>query len=155
MWADPVVTRFITGKPSTDQQTWFRMLSFAGLWSILGYGYWLVEERASGEFVGEIGFADFKREVEPEMTGAPELGWAFAAPFHGRGYATEAVRAATAWGDDHLDSARTICLVDPANIASLRVAVKCGYRECRRTSLVEKTVICLERIAHASSADNR
>jgi RimJ/RimL family protein N-acetyltransferase len=47
----------------------------------------------------------------------------------GRGYATEAVRAAVAWGDAHFHSTRTACIISPDNLASLRVAVKCGYRE--------------------------
>jgi RimJ/RimL family protein N-acetyltransferase len=145
MWADPVVTRFIGGKPSTEQQTWLRFLSFVGLWSMLDFGYWAIEEQTSGQFVGQIGFADFKREIDAELQAAPELGWVLAVPFHGRGYATEAVRAAVAWGDEYLARMRTVCIIDAANGASIRVAQKCGYTEFKRTRLMDASSILFER----------
>ena len=59
MWADPQVTRFIGGKTLTEEESWTKFLRYAGLWPFLGFGYWVVEEKASLAFVGEIGFADF------------------------------------------------------------------------------------------------
>jgi RimJ/RimL family protein N-acetyltransferase len=109
MWADPVVTRFIGGKPSTPQQTWSRLLSYLGHWQIQNYGYWAIEEKTSGSFIGEIGFADFKRDIDEGMQNVPELGFALAAHAHGKGYATEAVGAVIAWGDRNLPSKRTVC----------------------------------------------
>jgi RimJ/RimL family protein N-acetyltransferase len=147
MWADPVVTRYITGKPSTQQQTWSRMLQYAGLWSLLGFGYWAIEERAGGAFVGELGFADFKRVIEPPLDGTPELGWALVTAAHGKGYASEATRAAVAWGDANLSASRTVCLISPENLASMRVAEKCGYREFARTAYGANPVILLARQA--------
>jgi RimJ/RimL family protein N-acetyltransferase len=145
MWRDPIVTRYIGGVPSTEQQTWSRMLNYAGHWKMLGFGYWAVEEKSTGSFVGELGFADFKRDIDPEMHDVPELGWGFAAHVHGCGYATEAVRAAVAWGDVRFASARTVCLIDPENAASIRVAEKCGYAEFRRTEFNRRPIIFLER----------
>jgi RimJ/RimL family protein N-acetyltransferase len=132
MWADPVVTRYIGGKPFTREEVWSRLLRYAGLWSWLGFGYWAAEEKATGQFTGELGFADFKRDIEPSTSGMPELGWVVAAHAHDKGYATEAVRAALAWGDAHLGSPQTVCLIHPENLASIRVAEKCGYRESGR-----------------------
>lgn len=145
MWADPLVTRFIGGKPSTPQQTWMRVIAYAGHWSLLGFGYWAVEEKSSGTFAGELGFADFKRDIAPTMQNVPELGWAFAPPFHGRGYATEAVRAVTAWSDAHFADPRTVCLIGAGNIASIRVAEKCGYIEFARTTFNNEPTIFFER----------
>src|SRR3954471_2867828 len=48
MWADPAVVRHITGKPSTPEESWSRLLRYGGLWTLLGFGYWLVEEREVG-----------------------------------------------------------------------------------------------------------
>lgn len=127
MWSDPVVTRFIGGKPLTEQQTWARLLSYVGHWALMGFGYWAMEERDSSQFVGEIGFADFKRDIAAAMKGKPELGFALAPRFHGRGYATEAVAACLAWGDVHLPFRVSVCLVHADNLASLRVLQKCGY----------------------------
>jgi RimJ/RimL family protein N-acetyltransferase len=129
MWADPIVTRHF-GKSYTEEEVWTRFLRYIGHWSLLGFGYWVVEEKATGSFAGEVGFADYKRNIEPPL-GAPEIGWVLASQFHGKGYATEAVRAAVAWGDGYFKS-RTTCIIHPANLASIRVAEKCGYREFHR-----------------------
>ncbi|MFN2527380.1 MAG: GNAT family N-acetyltransferase [Candidatus Baltobacteraceae bacterium] len=145
MWADPNVVRHIGGKPSTVQATWYRMMRYGGLWPLLSYGYWAAVEKASGLFIGELGFADFKREMEPSIEGIPELGWAFASPFHGKGFATEALHALAAWGDEHIDAPLTVCIIDPQNIPSVRVAQKTGYVEKVRSSLVGEETILFER----------
>jgi RimJ/RimL family protein N-acetyltransferase len=146
MWADPAVTRYIGGKPSTEQQAWTRMLTYAGHWSFMGFGYWAIEEKTTGRFVGDVGFADFRRGALPSLIGVPELGWALAPAFHGRGYATEAARAAVAWGDVHFETARTACLIDPENLASIRVAQKCDYREFERALYADRPTIFMERL---------
>ncbi|MEO8727353.1 MAG: GNAT family N-acetyltransferase, partial [Acidobacteriaceae bacterium] len=64
----------------------------------------------------------------------PEMGWVLARTMQGKGYATEAVRAALAWGDTRFESMRTVCIVDPDNLSSIHVAEKCGYREFERTT---------------------
>jgi RimJ/RimL family protein N-acetyltransferase len=134
MWADANVTRYIGGKPLSEEESWTKFLRYVGHWAVLGFGYWVAEEKATGNFVGEIGFADFKRDLEPSLTGVPEIGWVLASAAHGKGYATEAVRAAVAWGDAHFEAARTACIIAPDNLESIRVAVKCGYREFVRTT---------------------
>ena len=134
MWADPAVTRFIGGRPFTAEESWARLLRYAGLWSLLGFGYWAIEERATGGFIGELGFADFRRDITPSLEGLPELGWALATDARGRGYASEAIGAALAWGDRRLAAKRTVCLIHPDNAPSLRVAAKAGYRELRQTT---------------------
>jgi RimJ/RimL family protein N-acetyltransferase len=134
MWADPTVTRHIGGKPFTEEESWSRLLRYAGHWAMLGFGYWVVEEKAVGGFAGEIGFADYKRILEPSLKDVPEIGWALTTQAQGRGYATEAARAVIAWGDAHLGCSRTACIIHPENLRSIRVAEKCGYRELLRTT---------------------
>lgn len=145
MWADPVVTRHIGGRPFTEEESWARVLRYGGLWTLLGYGYWVVRERESGRFVGEVGLADFRRGVTPALGDAPEAGWVLASWAHGRGFATEAVGAALAWADAHLAAPRTVCLIAPANAASLHVAEKCGFRERSRGIYKEEETLILER----------
>jgi RimJ/RimL family protein N-acetyltransferase len=132
MWGDANVVRYISGNPSSPQQSWMRVLSYAGHWSLMGFGYWVVEETGSGKFVGEVGFADFKRGLDPSLSGIPEIGWALASDMQGRGFATEAVRAAVNWSDRNRQWQRTICIISPENLLSIRVASKCGYTEVRR-----------------------
>jgi RimJ/RimL family protein N-acetyltransferase len=145
MWADPRVTRYIGGRPFSEQEVWFKLLRYAGHWPLMGFGYWAIVEKASGSFVGELGFADFKREIEPSIKGVPELGWVLASRAHGKGYATEAVRAVAAWGDVRFDFGRTVCLISPGNLASIRVAEKSGYREFQRTTYNGEPTILFER----------
>ena len=132
MWADPEVTRYIGGRPFTEEEVWARLLRYAGLWSLLGYGYWVVRQRDTGRFVGEVGLADFHRDISPSFEGTPEVGWALATWAKGQGFATEAVLAALAWSDTQLRAPRTVCIISPSNTASMRVAEKCGFREAGR-----------------------
>lgn len=139
MWADPAVVRHIGGKPFTEEEVWARLLRYAGLWAWLGYGYWAMEEKATGMFAGDMGLADWKRHIDPPLD-APELGWILASPLHGQGLATEAVRAVLAWA-----SRRTTCIIHPGNLASIRVAEKCGYRKTGHTDYKGEPVIAFHR----------
>ena len=145
LWTDPEVTRFIGGKPSTREEVWSRLLRYAGHWALLGFGYWAVTEKETGRFLGEVGFADFRREMEPSLDDMPEIGWVIAPHSQGKGYATEAVRAAIAWGEEHFGSRRTACIIAPENQPSIRVAEKCGYREFCRTTYKDKPTIMFVR----------
>ena len=104
-----------------------RLLRYGGLWSLLGYGFWAVREKQSGRFVGDVGFADFHREIEPPITGTPEAGWVLATWAHGRGFANEALGAALNWLDGNVPIARSVCLIAPENSASIRLAQRHGY----------------------------
>lgn len=126
MWSDPETVRFVGGKAASPQESWMRLLRYRGLWPVLGYGYWALREKTSGRFVGDLGFADFHRQTTPTFFGVPEAGWVLVPWAHGKGYATEALGAALAW----LDAAghrRSVCIIDPANTPSLRLAQKLGY----------------------------
>ena len=133
MWSDPTITQYTIGSPSTEQRTWLRVLAYRGHWSMLGFGYWAVEEKMSGSFIGELGYADFKRDIQPSIQGTPELGWALMSRAHGKGYATEALREVVHWGDETFQGNRTVCIITPKNLASLRVAQKLGFGEFART----------------------
>ncbi|MBX7250159.1 MAG: GNAT family N-acetyltransferase [Caulobacteraceae bacterium] len=128
LWADPEVVKYISGQPLSEEDCWAKFLRMAGHWSMLGFGYWVVREKATGRFVGEVGFGDFKRELSPPFEGAPEAGWALARWAQGRGYAAEAVRAALRWGEDRFGKVRMVCLISPENIPSLRLAEAVGFR---------------------------
>jgi RimJ/RimL family protein N-acetyltransferase len=151
MWSDENVTRHIRDTPFSEEESWTRFLRYFGHWLLLGFGYWVVEQKDSGEFLGEVGFADYKRELEPSLKGVPEIGWVFASHAHGRGYATEAVRAVTAWGDANFGAARTACIIAPEDDGSIRVATKCGYRELQLTSYKGQPVLMFVREPEARS----
>ena len=129
MWADSRVTRFTGNRAFSREETWARLLRYTGHWDWFGHGFWAVEERDTGAYVGQLGFADFRRDTAPPLDSVPEIGWSFIVAAHGRGFASEGVRAALVWGDAHLGAAKTMCLIDPGNIASIRVARRCGFGE--------------------------
>lgn len=153
MWADPAITRYTIGNPSTEQRTWIRMLGYLGHWSMLGYGYWAVADKASDRFIGELGFADFKRDIQPSISGIPELGWALASHAHGKGYATEALKAAIEWGERNLPGDRIVCIISPSNVASLRVAEKLSFKEVCRTTKNAESELLFERLLTPMTED--
>src|SRR4051794_8967766 len=50
MWADPKVVRYIRPTPFTEEETWARLLRYVGHWALLGDGFWVVEDKNTGEF---------------------------------------------------------------------------------------------------------
>jgi RimJ/RimL family protein N-acetyltransferase len=144
MWGDPEVTRFIGGKPATREEAWIRLLRNIGHWEEIGFGPWMVCEKATGRMVGDIGFGNFQRTIDPPFGDTPEIGWVMSPAAHGKGYASEAIAAALAWGDAHFEGDRTVCIIDPANGASLRVAEKAGFKEFGRTHY-RSEIVLLER----------
>jgi len=146
MWGNPKVTRHVGGRPFSREECWTRLLRNVGHWHLSGFGYWVVREKSSGRFVGEVGFADLKRDLVPSVEGFPEIGWVLAPWSYGQGFATEAARAAVSWIDPNLaPPKRTVCLIDTDNTASLRVAAKLGYREFTRTMYKGQPVIVFDR----------
>ena len=127
MCADPAMSRFSGKDPAGSEEAWMRLLRQAGHWSLIGYGFVAIEEKASGRLVGEAGLGDFKRFLGPAFDDAPEAGWAIASWAQGRGYATEAAAAALAWIEAQFDVRRTVCLIHVDNAPSIRVAEKLGY----------------------------
>lgn len=127
-WQQEGIVRFINGKPATREETWSRLLRYAGMWHHLGFGFFAVEERSSGRFIGEVGFLDLHRDMNPTTEGTLEAGWGITPSLHGKGYATEAMNAAIAWADERFAGRRMTCIVDPENGPSLRVAEKIGFR---------------------------
>jgi RimJ/RimL family protein N-acetyltransferase len=133
MWSDPAVFRHIVREPQSREQNWSRLVRYAGHWSMLGYGFWIVTERLTGQMIGELGFADFRRDIDPPLGDRIEMGWVFASAYHGKGFATESLNAVIAWGEENLNGRKTACMIDPANFASIKIAEKFGFRKVHET----------------------
>lgn len=131
MWADPAVVRFIGSGPRSRTLVWRNLLRHVGSWALLGYGYWVIERRDTGAFIGEIGLMENQRQTEPSFPGTPEAGWATVPEAWGNGYATEALRAVIDWTDRHLSAPQLCCIFDPKHKASQRVAAKVGFQPWR------------------------
>ncbi|WP_309573382.1 GNAT family N-acetyltransferase [Deinococcus sp.] len=148
LWQDPVVTRYTSGKPLPRQDVWTRLLRHPGHWALLGFGYWVAQERESGRFIGEVGLGRFKRDLlagEPELDTMPEAGWVTLPWAHGRGYAHEAVSAALAWRDANVPGTETFCIISPENVASLRLAGRAGFMVRSEAGTADDPVLLLQR----------
>lgn len=145
LWSDPRVTRHITGRPSSREEVWARILRYAGHWQLMGFGYWAVEERETGDYVGEVGFADFRRGIDPPLSGMPEAGWVIRPDRQRRGYALEAVTAIHGWSDAVFGDRPTACIIAPDNAPSFRIADRLGYRERARTTYKGDPTVMLVR----------
>lgn len=144
LWQHPETIRFIGATAQSDQEVWFRLLRYGGMWPMQGFGFWVFEDRATGEFLGEGGLMDAMRDVQG-LQGIPEAGWALVPQAGGKGIATEAMSAVLGWADAQLPAARTGCIIDPENAASLRVAAKLGYVEAGRPDFRGEPVVLLHR----------
>jgi RimJ/RimL family protein N-acetyltransferase len=147
LWADERFTRPIAGRgPLTTEEVWFRLLRDLGHWSALGRGNWSIRMRDGGAYVGSVGVLDYCRACVPPLD-APELGWGVAPAFQGQGLAREALDAALDWCDRVLKVPRTVCMIDPPNAPSLKLAERTGYRPYAEATYQDKAVILLERRA--------
>jgi RimJ/RimL family protein N-acetyltransferase len=120
-YADPVTAAFVGGTCSRNS-AWHRMAAFAGHWSLRGYGYWALEEKSTGQFVGYAGL------WFPEGWPEPEVGWGLLKTAHGKGYATEASLRAREYGYSNVGFKTLISFIDLRNSASRAVAERMGAK---------------------------
>jgi RimJ/RimL family protein N-acetyltransferase len=121
--ADPDVMRYLVGgKPMSRFDAWRHMAFLVGHWELLGYGHYAVEEKASGRFIGRIGFTN------PEGWPGFEIGWTLSPEFQGRGYATEGARFLLQYAFNKMNRDHVISVIHRDNKPSIRVAERLGER---------------------------
>tara|TARA_R110000787_G_scaffold127824_3_gene239313 strand:- start:11256 stop:11771 length:516 start_codon:yes stop_codon:yes gene_type:complete len=146
MWQDPAVVKYISGKPATEAEAWTRFLGYLGHWKIMRYGLFVLIEKSSGQFMGNVGFSDFRRGLGPDFDPFHEAAWVLATAAHGKGYAQEAMVAAQSWLDEEFSPAQTVCIISPENIPSINLAERLGFLPTRESIYNEKTVRLFERL---------
>lgn len=121
IFSDPVAMRYYPGTKSRQEvEDWVR-------WTLEsyrdhGFGLWAAILKNSGEFAGQCGLTVQEVEVREEV----EIGYHDLREFWGRGLAPEAATAVRDHGFQALGFERLVCLIDPRNLASRRVAEKIG-----------------------------
>ena len=85
-------------------------------------GLWATIHKESGKFIGRCGLLPWEIDDRPEV----EIAYLLDKSFWGQGLATEAARGLMEYGFEKLHLSRLICLIDPDNIASQRVAEHIG-----------------------------
>jgi RimJ/RimL family protein N-acetyltransferase len=91
-----------------------------------GWGLWALEQRATGRFLGFTGLA--RPGFDAHFTPAVEIGWRLARDAWGRGYATEAARAAAAFAFDALELDALVSFTTEGNARSRAVMRRLGMR---------------------------
>lgn len=123
--------RFIGGAASNHsaarEDSWARIQRYVGHWALFGWGIFALEDKATGDFVGEAGIADFHRGLGPDFDATPEGAWMLSRAAAGIGYASEAMTAAIDWFERHKGRDRIVCVIDRQNVGSVRVAEKLGF----------------------------
>ena len=121
--ADPEVRRWFPGT-LTRQESDAQAARFQGEIAAHGFGFWAVEAPGAAPFIGFVGL---RRVTFPApFTPAIEAGWRLARERWGRGYATEAARAALAHGFGPLALPEIVAFAVPGNAASRRVMERIG-----------------------------
>jgi hypothetical protein len=125
VFGDPEVMKHSSGMQSPDWvRKWLRgcLEDYHQKW---GFGLWAVVEKGAREVIGYCGLSHFD-----DVGGRPEteIGYRLARAHWGHGFATEAARAVRDYSFQTLCLPRLIAIIDPRNVASVRVAEKIGMR---------------------------
>lgn len=109
------------GGPLNREDTWLDFTQCLASWMLNGYGMWTVVTK-DGALQGFVtvcrGFEDLE----------PELGYFFLESATGKGFASEAAKAARQWAVDTLEVRSLVSYIDGKNTASMRVSEKVGGR---------------------------
>ena len=126
LYQDPEVTRQLGGGPFAGDQIAVRsrraVEKFVRHWAEKGYGVFAVEDLLTGRFLGQCGLNTVDELGEIEILYALErAAW-------GQGLATEAARAALAFGFDEAGLSRIVAVTRPEHTRSRHVLEKLGMR---------------------------
>jgi RimJ/RimL family protein N-acetyltransferase len=144
LWSDPRTVALMGMKPMNEEDAWAKFLRSVGSWHVNGFGFWAIEEKASGRFAGELGFLNAKRTFDPALP-VPEIGWSLMPWAKGNGYASEALGTALTWGELHFGRVRFSAIIAPENVPSLKLAHKFGFVDVAETTYKEHPIIVLHR----------
>ncbi|MFF9915912.1 GNAT family N-acetyltransferase [Streptomyces sp. NPDC013457] len=122
MNADPEVREHL-GDLLTRDQSDASVARFQAEFDQRGYGWWAVEVRATGEF---IGFAGLDRVDDGMPFNGVEIGWRLARSAWGQGYATEAALAVLSYGFDTLGLPEILAVTTSTNLRSQAVMRRIG-----------------------------
>ncbi|WP_030689753.1 GNAT family N-acetyltransferase [Streptomyces globisporus] len=122
MNADPEVREHL-GELLTREQSDAAAALMRAEFEERGFGWWALEERATGGFIGRVGL-DVVGEDMP-FTGV-DIGWRLTRAAWGHGYATEAARACLAFGFEVLGLPEVLATTTVGNLRSQAVMRRIG-----------------------------
>jgi ribosomal-protein-alanine N-acetyltransferase len=152
LYRDPEVTRPLGGGPFlgayAEERSTRAVDKFVSHWAQRGFGVFAVVDPESGRLIGQCGLSTI------EELGEVEVLYAFERAAWGRGLATEAARAALAYGFGPVGLDRIIAVTRPEHHASRRIMEKLGMRYERDVEVFGLQAVCylLTREAFAGPA---
>lgn len=122
----------------------------AGSWLLYGYGAFMIRLRDTGELIGNCGVFHSWRGLGEDFDDKPEAGWILRRDQTGRGLAREAMDAALTWFERTHGAQRIVCMINPGNAPSIRLAGRLGFAPLREAELPEGEAVRLfERVPAA------
>lgn len=128
LMSDEITTRHIGGVQEPPL-AWRSLATVIGHWHLRGFGFFTVEERETGAWVGRVG------PWYPHGWSQPEIGWSILRDHWGKGYAPEAAAAAMEFAFATLGWEETIHLIAAENVNSQAVAKKLGSYDTGRDEI--------------------
>lgn len=120
--SDPVVMRYITGKPDTCDETLAIIERVKARWSEFGFSWWCFIERQTGEIIGAGAIQHLGRDPKNPL----EIAWRLRQDKWGQGFASEAARCMAGFAFDTLDAKLLCAVCHPENRNSSRVMERLG-----------------------------
>jgi RimJ/RimL family protein N-acetyltransferase len=125
LYCDPEVTKYIPDAPKTRDEAREELE-----WHMNGHpgrpelGLWATVLKENGKFIGRCGLLPWTIDGRDEV----EVAYTIAQEYWGRGLGSEVALAILQYGFEKLGLRRLICLIEPDNVASQKVAEKIGMR---------------------------
>jgi ribosomal-protein-alanine N-acetyltransferase len=123
LYCNPNITKYIPDAPRSYEEAKEELE-----WFINGHpkypelGLWATIHKETGKFIGRCGLLPWTIENQFDI----EVAYTLAQEYWGQGLATEAAQAILNYGFEKLNLSKLICLIDPENIGSQKVAENIG-----------------------------
>jgi RimJ/RimL family protein N-acetyltransferase len=123
LYCDPDITKYIPDAPRSYEEAQEELE-----WFMNGHpkhpelGLWATIHKETGKFIGRCGLLPWTIDGQQEK----EVAYTLAQEYWGQGLGTEVAQGILQYGFEQLHLSRLICLIDPKNVASQRVAEKMG-----------------------------
>lgn len=125
LYCDPEITKYIPDAPRSREEAKEELE-----WHMHGHprfpelGLWATIHKETGKFIGRCGLLPWTIDGQPEV----EVAYTIAREYWGQGLGTEVARAILNYGFEKLYLTRLICVIEPENTASKKVAEKIGMK---------------------------
>lgn len=136
IFADPEVMHFSATGIKTYAQTQAFLERMLCQYQQKGFGLYALLEKSTQRIIGYCGLLSWSIDGKREI----EIGYRLASTHWGQGLGTEAAQAISDYAWQQLGIEGLICLIEPDNQRSIRVAQKIGMTYERNTMILDKLV---------------